>query len=80
MVFQSEAQAKNVSIELGPRVYSLSVLFGLFHGLVFLPVLLNIAGGGGNSEQPVSLGEKNNWRLIGKTCGKWALGCVYQGG
>ena len=39
------------------RVYTLSVLFGLFHGLVFLPVLLNLAGGGGNLEQPVSWGD-----------------------
>ena len=30
------------------RVYSLSVAFGLYHGLVFLPVLLTLAGGSGS--------------------------------
>ena len=28
------------------KVFSLSVAFGLFHGLVFLPVLLMLLGGG----------------------------------
>ncbi len=36
------------------KVFSLSVIFGLWHGLVFLPVLLTVVGGGHASVEDVA--------------------------
>ena len=38
------------------KIFSLSVGFGLFHGLVFLPVILNVLGG--------SIGKVTNFIFI----------------
>ena len=45
------------------KIFSLSVGFGLFHGLVFLPVVLNLLGGG--------IGKVTNITLISFVLTDW---------